>query len=44
MEVIKPTYDDDDDQIDSNIIFDDQDVVDNSEKDTQDNNAHDQTT
>ncbi|GJX39961.1 hypothetical protein Tco_0254951 [Tanacetum coccineum] len=44
MEAIKPTYDDDDDQIDSKIIFDDQDMVDNSETDIQDNNAHDQTT
>ncbi|GJR86230.1 retrovirus-related pol polyprotein from transposon TNT 1-94 [Tanacetum coccineum] len=37
---IKPTYDDD--QIDSNIIFDDPDVEDSSENDEQDNNVHDQ--
>ncbi|GJX23321.1 hypothetical protein Tco_0227766 [Tanacetum coccineum] len=39
-EAIKPTYDD---QIDSNIIFDSPDVEGNSENDTQDKNAHDQT-
>nr|GEU43981.1 hypothetical protein [Tanacetum cinerariifolium] len=39
-ESIKPTYDDD--EIDSNIIFDDPYVEDNSENDEQDNNVHDQ--
>ncbi|GJS45886.1 hypothetical protein Tco_0596007 [Tanacetum coccineum] len=38
-ESIKPTYDD---QIDSNIIFDDPDLEGNSENDEQDNNVHDE--